>query len=164
VKIHFEEHLAVMSKGLGRIQRECLRVIDRLDAMDMDVTTLVIAAEVYGINHIDLTSDAQRVAVKRALAGLRRKGLVIGKQMTMMVDGKKMLAASDGGKSARIIAAKVGISYHTAKRYLEKQGEEARPAQRCAVWRRRHRGRDEATPAARSARQCAKPEPPMADD
>jgi len=73
-----------MSWGLGRIQRGCLRVIDEYEVAGKRPTTFNIAAQVYRVrrdyrgNH--LVSDAQYAATERALAALRRKGLVIGHQ------------------------------------------------------------------------------------
>lgn len=73
-----------MSKGLGRVQRECLRVIAECEAAGKRPTTFNVACEVYHVprdrNGDRLCSDAQHVATKRALAGLRRKGLVAGEQ------------------------------------------------------------------------------------
>jgi hypothetical protein len=83
-----------MSKGLGRIQRECLRVIERYEAEGKKPTTFTIVAEVYQIKpdrHGNrMVSDAQHVATKRALASLRRKGLAAGQQdVEVAADGTK---------------------------------------------------------------------------
>jgi hypothetical protein len=71
-----------MSKGLGRIQRGCLRVIEEHEAVGQRPTTFNIAAEVYRVRRDQrgnrMVSDAQHVATKRALASLRRMGLVTG--------------------------------------------------------------------------------------
>jgi hypothetical protein len=73
-----------MSKGLGRIQRGCLRVIEEYEATGKRPTTFNIAAEVYRVRRDQhgnrMVSDAQHVATKRALAALRRLGLVTGQQ------------------------------------------------------------------------------------
>jgi hypothetical protein len=74
-----------MSRGLGRIERECLRVIAEHEAAGKErPTTFTIVAEVYQIerdrNGDRMCNEAQHTAVKRALAGLRRKGLVAGQQ------------------------------------------------------------------------------------
>lgn len=73
-----------MSRGLGRIQRGCLRVIEEYEAVGKSPTTFAIAAEVYRIrrdqNGNRRISDAQHVATKRALASLGRMGLVAGQQ------------------------------------------------------------------------------------
>ena len=66
-----------MSKGLGRIQRGCLRVIEEYDAAGKRPTMLNIASEVYRVRP-DRLSDAQHVATRRALTSLRQKGLVSG--------------------------------------------------------------------------------------
>jgi hypothetical protein len=68
-----------MSKGLGRIQRGCLRVIEEYEAAGKRPTTFNIAAEVYRVRP-DRLSDAQHAATKRALASLQQKGLVCGQQ------------------------------------------------------------------------------------
>ena len=73
-----------MSKGLGRIQRECLRVIESYNVAGIEPTTFNIVADVYEIKRDQqgnrMGSDAQHTAVKRALGSLRRAGLVTGKQ------------------------------------------------------------------------------------
>jgi hypothetical protein len=73
-----------MSKGLGRIQRGCLRVIEEYEAAGKRPTTFNIAAEVYRVRRDQrgnrMVSDAQHIATKRALAALRRMGLVTGQQ------------------------------------------------------------------------------------
>jgi hypothetical protein len=70
-----------MSKGFGRTQRECLRAIDRYP---WGATTYTIAADAYDVppdrDGNRMISEAQHVATKRALAGLRRAGLVTGRQ------------------------------------------------------------------------------------
>ena len=73
-----------MSRGLGQIQRACLKVIEEWDHQKWPPwpTTFNIAADVYQVkpdadgNHF--VSDAQHVATKRALEGLQRKGLICG--------------------------------------------------------------------------------------
>jgi hypothetical protein len=102
----FEEHLErkthksealTMSRGLGRIQRECLRVIETWEPIFEEPrsgtyrpwshphpTTYEIAAEVYRIEPDErggrVISESQHIATKRALATLRRKGLIEGRQ------------------------------------------------------------------------------------
>jgi hypothetical protein len=66
-----------MSKGLGRIQRGCLRVLGEYEAAGKRPTMLNIASEVYRVSP-DRLSDAQHVATRRALTSLRQKGLVSG--------------------------------------------------------------------------------------
>jgi hypothetical protein len=70
-----------MSRGLGRTQRECLRAIARHPE---GATTFTIAADAYDVqpdrDGNRMVSEAQHGATKRALAGLQRAGLVIGKQ------------------------------------------------------------------------------------
>jgi hypothetical protein len=97
-----------MSRGLGRIQRECLRVIESYGKTGKRPTTFNIVAEVYQIKRDRLgnrtCNDAQHTAVKRALAGLRREGLVAGQQdVVVLSNGTKLLAHvrqhSDGSYS-----------------------------------------------------------------
>lgn len=87
-----------MSRELGRIQRECLRVIE--DA-SKPLTTYRIVAKVYQVKPDRrgklMISEAQHVAVKRALGGLRRKGLILGQQaLSVARDGRTILALSQG--------------------------------------------------------------------
>ena len=71
-----------MGRGMGRVQRACLRVVEQYERDGRWPTTFNIAAEVYAVppdqDSIRCVTDAQHVAVKRALAGLQRHGLVIG--------------------------------------------------------------------------------------
>ena len=99
-----------MSKGLGHIQRGCLRVIEEYEAAGKRPTTFNMAAEVYRVRpdpHGNrMVSDAQHVATKRALAALRRMGLITGQQeTTIRSDGTKSLPLSqrlpDGSYSGR---------------------------------------------------------------
>jgi len=73
-----------MSKGLGRIQRGCLRVIENYEAEGQRPTTFNIAAEVYRVRQDQrgnrMVSDAQLVTTKRVLASLDRMGLVTEQQ------------------------------------------------------------------------------------
>jgi hypothetical protein len=81
-----------MSSWLGRIHRECLLVIEAHGAAGKRPTTFGIAVHVYPINpdndgYLNI-SDAQHTAVKRALAGLRRKGLMTGAQARQTVEAE----------------------------------------------------------------------------
>src|SRR5262245_28040077 len=71
-----------MSRGLGRVQRRCLDAIRKYETQGKCPTTFNITAEVYEVQRDEdgnrYVSDAQHVAVKRALRGLRRQGRVIG--------------------------------------------------------------------------------------
>jgi hypothetical protein len=70
-----------MSRGLGKVQNGCISAIalaERKGSEHLPPTTYDIAAHVYGLSDDDAISDAQHVAVKRALEGLQRKGMVIG--------------------------------------------------------------------------------------
>jgi len=73
-----------MGRGMGRVQRACLRVVERYERDGRWPTTFNIAAKVYAVppdqdgNY--WVSDAQHVAVKRALEGLQRQGRVMGSE------------------------------------------------------------------------------------
>jgi hypothetical protein len=90
----FREHLRslLMLFGLGRIQRGCLRVIEEYEAVGKRPTTVNIAAQVYRVRPNRL-SEAQHVTTERALASLRQRGLVSGRQVvTVCPDGRKHFA------------------------------------------------------------------------
>jgi hypothetical protein len=85
-----------MSRGLGKIQRECLRVIQASEAAGRKPTTFTVVADVYQLKpdkHGNrMCNDAQHTSVKRTLSGLRRKGLVYGAQnVTVHADGTSTL-------------------------------------------------------------------------
>lgn len=69
-----------MSKGLGRIQRGCLRVLGEYEATGRRATILDIASEVYRVRP-DRLSDEQHAVTRRALASLQQKGLVSGQEI-----------------------------------------------------------------------------------
>jgi hypothetical protein len=65
-----------------------LDVINKYEAKGEPPLTMEIAAEVFdikfGANGDQLVNDAQHVAVKRALEGLRRKGLVVSRTVNRL--------------------------------------------------------------------------------
>jgi len=71
-----------MDRGLGWVQLACLHSAKQHERKRWPPTTYAIAADVYQIkpdrNGDRLISDAQHGAVRRALEGLQRKGMVIG--------------------------------------------------------------------------------------
>jgi hypothetical protein len=71
-----------MSRGLGWVQLACLEHIKGYEEDDEWPTTYDIAAAVYEVkpdeDGLSYVTDAQHVAVKRALEGLQRQGRVIG--------------------------------------------------------------------------------------
>ena len=73
-----------MSRGLGWVQRACLRIIGEHEAAGNSPETFNIAAEVYQIARDKdgnrWLTDAQHAAVKRALAELRRQGCIVSKR------------------------------------------------------------------------------------
>jgi hypothetical protein len=76
-----------VSRGLGWVQRTCLTVIQEYEVSGEWPTTFSIAATVYQIepdaDGNRWISDAQHVAIKRALEGLRRKGHIVGFRTTL---------------------------------------------------------------------------------
>jgi hypothetical protein len=74
-----------MSRGLGRVQNGCLRTIWDYERRGKLADAFDIAVAVYRVEPDEdgsLTiSGAQHIAVKRALAGLQRKGRAIGFRM-----------------------------------------------------------------------------------
>ena len=88
-----------MSKGLGWVQRECLRAIRKFESVGQRPTTYDVVAEVYDVKQDQYgnqwINDAQYSAVKRALASLRRKGLVAGEQVFELNEhGRKLFILS----------------------------------------------------------------------
>jgi hypothetical protein len=71
-----------MSRGLGWVQTACLQQIKKYEEDEEWPTTFDIAAAVYQVKpdkeDISYVTDAQHVAVKRALEGLQRGGHIIG--------------------------------------------------------------------------------------
>ncbi len=72
-----------MSRGLGKVQRACLRIVEECERVDdWWPTTYDIAAMVYdvpaGEDGISVVEPAQHAAVRRALLGLQRQGRLIG--------------------------------------------------------------------------------------
>jgi hypothetical protein len=71
-----------MSQGPGRVQWACLWIIRNYEEDGNWPTTYDIAAAVYQIKPnkrgVRKISDAQHVAIKRALGGLQRRGQIIG--------------------------------------------------------------------------------------
>ena len=69
-----------MSRGLGKVERDCVRAIAEYRVAGRWPHTYNIAADVYQIardaNGNRWVSSAQHAAVKRALLGLRRKELI----------------------------------------------------------------------------------------
>jgi hypothetical protein len=67
-----------MSRGLGKLQRELLKI---LEESAEEINTITLAAEVYRVqpdaDGFRGVNDAQHAAVRRALCGLRRQGLVV---------------------------------------------------------------------------------------
>lgn len=63
-----------MSRGIGAIQR---RLVETLEQHEGLLDTFELAAHAYGLNpDTALLEEAQLVAVRRALRGLARKGVI----------------------------------------------------------------------------------------
>jgi len=76
-------------------------VIEEYEGAGKGPTTFKIAAEVYRVRPDRrgnrMVSDAQHVATKRALASLRQKGLVSGRQdITVCPDGRNCSRTAEG--------------------------------------------------------------------
>jgi hypothetical protein len=73
-----------VSRGFGRVQRRCLEAVETYTSHGEDAPTFTIAADVFSVQRDPdgnrLITNAQYAAVKRALAGLQRKGLVVGQR------------------------------------------------------------------------------------
>ena len=109
-----------MSKGLVWLQRECLRVIKAYDAAGKLPTTFNIAAEIYQIKKDQLgnrwVSNAQHLATERALAALRKSGLVSGEQkITILSDGTKLLSLASDGRAVCCWSLKRFKSRHSER-------------------------------------------------
>jgi hypothetical protein len=108
-----------MSRGLGRIQEGCLVAIWQYEREGKLPTTYNITAEVYHVARDDdgnrLVSDAQHVAVKRALEGLQRQGKVIGFRTD---------SARDPGYDARTELCHHWMSERRANQWLAEQRKE----------------------------------------
>jgi hypothetical protein len=71
-----------MSQGFGWVQMACIFRIGKYEEAGEHPTTFDLAAHIYQVkpakDGLCYVSDAQHVAVKRALEGLQRKGRVVG--------------------------------------------------------------------------------------
>jgi hypothetical protein len=67
-----------MSRGLGKLQRDLLEI---LEESDQEINTITLAAIAYRIQPDETgfrgINDAQHAAVRRALRGLHKRGLVV---------------------------------------------------------------------------------------
>jgi len=97
-----------MTRGLGWVQRECLRIIEKYAAAGHRPTTFNLAADIYRVkrdgNGTRLVNEAQHRATMRALSSLRRKGIVAGQQdIIVSADGRRMLSqvGADGMRAER---------------------------------------------------------------
>src|SRR5215831_14443508 len=85
-----------MSRGLGWVQSARLVIVKRHEGKRWP-STYTIAADVYQVkpdrNGDRLINDAQHVAVKRALEGLQRKGMVIGFRDTYHRRGERSFSS-----------------------------------------------------------------------
>jgi hypothetical protein len=109
-----------------------LRVIEMYEHAGKRPNTFNIAAEVYQVEPDQdgnrLISEAQHVATKRALASLRRKGLVAGQ--------RDPSASPTCSKSDRAIAAEIGVSVSTMRRARVAAGERYAKVEQCCLWSR----------------------------
>jgi hypothetical protein len=91
-----------MGSGLGWVQRTCLTVIREYEASGKLPTTFSITATVYQIqpdaDGNRLVSDAQHVAVRRALEDLRRKGHIVGIRSGLHLERCLLWMTNEGHK------------------------------------------------------------------
>lgn len=122
-----------MSRGRGGVQASCLRAIQqREDAGALWPTTYTIACDVYRIEPNDdgnrLCLDAQHVAVKRALAGLQRRGLIVGFRDTGLARG----ANNSNTKSDHVLPIESGVSLSTIRREISPDDDG--DVEQCHIW------------------------------
>ena len=119
-----------MSRGLGRVQLECLRAIEQREMQGERPTTFTVVAEVYQVKPDQdgnrTISEAQYVAAKRALTSLRRKGLI--------ESCRDMRLTPSGAKTDRTIAAEIKVSVSTMRRARELHGQQHANPERCCLW------------------------------
>jgi hypothetical protein len=66
-----------VSRGLGMVQRGCLTTIEKFERKGRTPTTYDVVVAVYRLRRGQWMKEAQYVAVKRALASLRRQGRIV---------------------------------------------------------------------------------------
>ena len=113
-----------MSRGLGWVQQACFEVICKHEATKKGLwpTTYTIAADIYQVKPDKdgnrWVTDAQHVAVERALEGLQRKGHIIG--------FRDLLQARIEGIDGRRELAHIWMTDAGLARWLQAQAEVAR--------------------------------------
>jgi hypothetical protein len=117
-----------MSRGLGHVQNGCLVAIWQYERDGELPTTYTIAAEVYHVAPDEdgnrYVTDAQHVAVKRALAGLQRNGRIIGFRT------QSRASWSDDGRTE---LAHHWMTPERARQWLREKMEEAREITRMGL-------------------------------
>jgi hypothetical protein len=92
-----------MSRGLGKLQRDLLAILEDGDKV---LDTITLAADAYRIE-LDASgcrgvTDAQHAAVRRALCSLHRRGLVVDLMRCRHRDNRRYWAALKAGLPARL--------------------------------------------------------------
>jgi hypothetical protein len=94
-----------MSRGLGKLQRDLLEI---LEETDKSIDTITLAAIAYQVEpdvptimDRDLVTDAHHAAVRRALRSLHKRGLVVA-LMRHTSDGRRHWASPRVGLPVRL--------------------------------------------------------------
>jgi hypothetical protein len=92
-----------MSRGLGKLQRELLTI---LEESDKATDTITLAADAYrvepDVNGFRRVTDAQHAAVRRALCSLHRRGLVVELGRHRHRDNRRYWASLKAGLPDRL--------------------------------------------------------------
>jgi hypothetical protein len=92
-----------MSRGLGKLQRDLL---ENLEEGDKALDTITLTADAYRVepdaNGCRGVTDAQHAAVRRALCGLQKRGLVVDLMRCRHRDNRRYWAALKVGLPARL--------------------------------------------------------------
>jgi hypothetical protein len=92
-----------MSRGLGKLQRDLL---ENLEEGDKALDTITLTADAYRVepdaNGCRGVTDAQHAAVRRALCGLQKRGLVVDLMRCRHRDNRRYWASLKTGLPARL--------------------------------------------------------------
>jgi hypothetical protein len=126
-----------MSRGLGKLQRDLLAI---LEENDKSIDTITLTALAYQDNpeavvYEDRVTDAQHAAVRRALRNLHKRGLVV--DLTRHTrDGRRYWASLKVGLPARLHNLQLINSMSAAFRSGTRAEAEARATEMVAIQER----------------------------
>jgi hypothetical protein len=126
-----------MSRGLGKLQRDLLAI---LEENDKSIDTITLTALAYQDNpeavvYEDRVTDAQHAAVRRALRNLHKRGLVV--DLTRHTrDGRRYWASLKVGLPARLHNLQLIKSMSAAFRSGTRAEAEARATEMVAIQER----------------------------